>query len=60
MSNLLAMSYENDPESFLTRTLIKRYGKQDTFRYLRAQYIITKHITTLEKLLKDPFFGLTK
>ncbi|MBR7119109.1 MAG: hypothetical protein IKC77_02820 [Lentisphaeria bacterium] len=60
MSNLLAWSYETAPDSYLTRKLIERYGKNDSFRYLRAQYIITKHIGTLEKLLKDSRFDLTK
>lgn len=60
MSNLFAWSYENDPDSVLTCALIDRYGKRDSFLYLRAQYVITKHISTLEKLLKDPRFDLTK
>ena len=60
MSNLLAMSYESAPESFLTEKLIERYGKKDSFLYLRAQYIITKHFQTLEKLANDSRFGLTK
>ena len=60
LSNLLAMSYESDPDSFLTTQLINYYGKRDSFYYLRAQYIITKHFQTLEKLVNDPRFGLTK
>ena len=57
MSNLLAWSYESD--SFLTDHLIRYYGKKDTFRCLRAQYVITKHIAALEKLSKDHRFHLT-
>ena len=58
MSNLLAWSYETDPDSLLTEKLIGYYGKKDSFLYLRAQYIITKHFQTLEKLLKDSRFDL--
>lgn len=60
MSNLLAWSYENDPDSFLTDKLIKYYGTADSFRYLRAQYVITKHIASLEKLVNDRRFHLKK
>ena len=58
MSNLLAWSYETAPESLLTEKLIGYYGEKDSFLYLRAQYIITKHFQTLENLLKDPRFDL--
>ena len=57
MSNLLAWSYESD--SFLTDHLIRHYGEKDSYRYLRAQYFITKHINALEKLSKDQRFDLT-
>lgn len=59
-SNLLAWSYENDPDSYLTEKLIDHYGKRDSFLYLRAQYLITKHFRTLENLLKDDRFDLKK
>jgi len=60
MSNLLAWSYETAPDSLLTRKLIAHYGKNECFRYLKAQYFITKHFQTMEFLLKDQRFSLTK
>jgi hypothetical protein len=57
MSNLLAWSYESD--LFLTGHLIEHYGRKESFRCLRAQYVITKHINALEKLSKDSRFHLT-
>ena len=58
MSNLFAWSYETAPDSLLTRKFIGYYGKKDSFLYLRAQYVITKHFQTLEKLMKDSRFDL--
>ena len=60
MSNLLAWSYETAPASALTTALIRHYGEKDAFLCLRAQYIITKHISALEKLSTDQRFDLTK
>ena len=57
-SNLLAWSYESYPDSYLTEKLIEYYGKRDSFLYLRAQYVITKHFQSLENLMKDRRFDL--
>lgn len=58
MSNLFAWSYETYPDSCLTEKLMEYYGKRDSFLYLRAQYVITKHFQSLEKLMKDDRFDL--
>ena len=51
--NLLAWSYENDPDSFLTRSLRKFYGKEVTKKYLFSSYLMQKKIDLMGKIAQE-------
>ena len=51
--NLLSWSYENDPDSFLTRTLRNHYGKELTKKYLFSSYLMQKKVTLMGKISQE-------
>ncbi|MGE4563391.1 MAG: hypothetical protein AB7F32_00845, partial [Victivallaceae bacterium] len=53
-ANLLAWSYENDPEGVLSRCLIRHYGEAQAKRYLFEAYSNLKNIDMLRKLAAEP------
>jgi len=53
-ANLLAWSYENDPEGVLSRLLIRHYGEIQAKRYLIEAYSNLKNIDMLRQVASEP------
>ena len=53
MGNLLSWSYENDPDSFLTRKLRAHYGKETSRRYLFSSYLMLKKIEPMARISQE-------
>jgi hypothetical protein len=51
--NLLAWSYENDPDSLLTRSLRNFYGKEVTKKYLFSFYLMQKKVDLMGKIAQE-------
>ncbi len=53
-ANLLAWSYENDPDGPLCRRLIRHYGEVEAKRYLIEAYSNLKNIDMLRQVASEP------
>lgn len=51
--NLLSWSYENAPDSFLTRTLRNYYGQELTKKYLFSSYLMQKKVNLMGKISQE-------
>lgn len=51
--NLLSWSYENDPDSLLTRKLREHYGRELSRSYLRASFLTQKKMEPLGRISQE-------